>query len=282
MFKIVHGDEDIHTANERRLGEIVGKNIAGKLHSGRNRNEQVVCDMHLWLRDEPIKPEGHLISFLRVTAARAEKEIGCIMPGHTHPQRAQPVCWSHWMLSCTTAFVNDLERLYEGIKRVNRSPLGCGTLAGNPFNIDHEAISKELGFEGILWNSMTGVADRDFITATLQWGSILMQRIYRWSECLIMYPSGKFGFFGGTYNKDLQESWEPMLDDIKNEIGTPMNEISYEQLKAVGEGSKEDIAETFHYEKTVEIRAAKGGTSKSSVFEQIAVLRASFKSLCPA
>ncbi|KAK2027753.1 argininosuccinate lyase [Colletotrichum zoysiae] len=329
-FKIVQGDEDIHTANERRLGEVIGKDIAGKLHTGRSRNEQVVCAMRLWLRDELIKLEGHLISFFKVTAARAEKEIDCIMPGYTHLQRAQPVRWSHWMLSYAMAFANDLERLREVNKRVNRNPLGCGALAGNPFNIDREAISKELGLEGLLWNSMAGVADRDFVTETLQWGSILMQHISRWAEDLIIYSSGEFGFFGirgksgrvfgqmagfmmthkglpSTYNKDLQESWEPMLDHVKTvsdsiqiaegvlatldtqpekmkaaldpfmlatdvadylvrkgvpfrethhisgrcvalseKTDIPMNELSYEQLKAVDERFEADIAETFN------------------------------------
>ncbi|KAF5502213.1 Argininosuccinate lyase [Colletotrichum aenigma] len=216
-FKIVQGDEDTHTANERRLGEIIGKYIAGKLHTRQSRNEQV-----------------HLINFFTVTADRAEKEIDYIMPGYIHLQRVQPVRWSHWMLSHAVVFADDLERLHEIIKRVNRNPLGCGALAGNPFNVDREAISKELGFERLLWNSMAGVADRGFVTEFLTWGSILMQHVSRWSEDLIIYSSGEFDFgpsgrvFGQTaglmmtqkdlpsiYNKDLQESWEPVLGHIK-------------------------------------------------------------------
>lgn len=373
-------DEDIHTYNERRLGEIIGKNIAGKLHTGRSRNEQVVCDMRMWLRDELRLIEGYLVSFLQVTAARAEKEIAYVMPGYTHLQRAQPIRWSHWMLSYAFAFASDLERLREVIKRVNRSPLGCGALAGNPFNIDREAMAEELGFEGLLWNSMGGVADRDFVTETLQWGSMLMQHISRWSEDLIIYSAAEFGFvrladaystgsslmpqkknpdslellrgksgraFGhmagfmmtqkglpSTYNKDLQESVEPMLDHVKTvadsiriaegvlatmatrpdkmqaaldpfmlatdladylvrkgvpfrethhisgrcvalseATGTPMNELTYDQLKGIDARFEEDIAETFNYEKSVEMRAARGGTSESSVLEQIKVLR---------
>jgi argininosuccinate lyase len=121
-FKIIPGvDEDIHTANERRLGEIIGKNIGGKLHTGRSRNEQVATDMRLWLRDELRKIEGFLVDFLKVTTARAENEIDFIMPGYTHLQRAQPIRWSHWMLSYAMAFASDLERLREVIKRVNQS-----------------------------------------------------------------------------------------------------------------------------------------------------------------
>ncbi|KAK4445938.1 L-Aspartase-like protein [Podospora aff. communis PSN243] len=380
-FQIVPGvDEDIHTANERRLGEIIGKDVAGKLHTGRSRNEQIATDMRMWLRDELRTIEEHLKAFLNVIAARAEKEIDHIMPGYTHLQRAQPIRWSHWMLSYGFAFASDLERLREVIKRVNRSALGCGALAGNPFNIDRDQMSKELGFDDLLWNSMGGVADRDFVTETLQWGAMLMQHISRWSEDLIIYSSGEFGFirladaystgsslmpqkknpdslellrgksgraFGhmagfmmtqkglpSTYNKDLQESVEPMLDHVKTvsdsiqiangvlatltvrpdrmqasldpfmlatdladylvrkgvpfrethhisgrcvalseQTGTPMNELTYEQLKGVDARFEKDISEVFNYEKSVEMRSARGGTSKSSVLEQIKVLK---------
>ncbi|UPL00752.1 hypothetical protein LCI18_011686 [Fusarium solani-melongenae] len=232
---------------------IIGKNIAGKLHTGRSRNEQVVCDMRMWLRDELRKIDEHLVNFLKVIAARAETEIEYIMPGYTHLQRAQPVRWSHWMLSYSLAFAADLDRLRETIKRVNRSPLGCGALAGNPFNIDRDMMAEELGFEGLLWNSMGGVADRDFVPESLQWGSMFMQHISRWAEDLIAttlpnaYSTGSslmpqkknadslellrgkagraFGHMAGfmmtqkglpsTYNEDLQESLEPMMDHVK-------------------------------------------------------------------
>lgn len=194
-FKIIPGvDEDIHTANERRLGEIIGKEIGGKLHTGRSRNEQVATDMRLWLRDELKKIESFLVDYLKVVAARSENEIEHIMPGYTHLQRAQPIRWSHWMLSYGLAFATDLQRLREVIKRVNRSPLGCGALAGNPFNIDREAMAKELGFEGLLWNSMSAVGDRDFVVETMQWGSTLMSHLSRWAEDLIIYGTGEFSF----------------------------------------------------------------------------------------
>ncbi|KAL6853273.1 argininosuccinate lyase [Trichoderma novae-zelandiae] len=266
-FTIVPGvDEDIFTANERRLGEIVGKDIAGKLHTGRSRNEQVVCDMRMWLR------------------------------------------WSHCMLSYGFAFASDLDRLREVIKRVNRNPLGCGALAGNPFGIDRDMIIKELGFDGLIWNSMAGVSDRDFASETLQWGAMFMQHISRWAEDLIIYSTAEFGFKGlpSTYSKGLQESIEPVLDHVKTvsdsaqiangvlatltvdfakmeasldpfmlaTAGIPMNERSFEQLKKIGSRFEEDIAEAFVYETSVERRSAKGGTSKSSVLEQIQVIKA--------
>src|SRR5690606_13355636 len=98
-FEIRPGiEEDIHTANERRLGELIGKDVAGKLHTGRSRNEQIATDMRMWLRDELRKLEGYLVSFLNVVAKRAEQEVDFVMPGYTHLQRAQPIRWSHWML----------------------------------------------------------------------------------------------------------------------------------------------------------------------------------------
>lgn len=108
------------------------------------------------------------------------------MPGYTHLQRAMPVLWSQFLLSFGFYFASDLERLRETSKRVNRSPLGCGALAGNGFNIDRDMMAEELGFEGLLWNSMNAVGDRDFVTEFLQWGSMFMQHISRWAEDLIL------------------------------------------------------------------------------------------------
>lgn len=193
-FLIKENDEDIHTANERRLSEIIGKEIGGKLHTGRSRNEQIATDMRLWLRDELRKLDGFLCDLIRVSVARAEKEIDFIMPGYTHLQKAQPVRWGHWLLSHATAFASELQRLREVTRRVNRSPLGTGALAGNPFQIDREAMAKELGFEGLLYNSMNAVADRDFAMETMQWGSSFMLKISRWAEDLIIYSSLEFGF----------------------------------------------------------------------------------------
>jgi argininosuccinate lyase len=163
-FNIIPGvDEDIHTANERRLGEVIGKDVAGKLHTGRSRNEQIATDMRLWLKVQMDNLEEYLIALLQTIASRAEAEIEHVMPGYTHLQRAQPVRWAHWLLAYGSQFSSDLERLREVRKRVNRSPLGFGALAGNPFGIDRDQMAKELGFEGVLPNSMAGVADRDFV-----------------------------------------------------------------------------------------------------------------------
>lgn len=116
------------------------------------------------------------------------------MPGYTHLQRAQPIRWSHWLLSYGFSFLDDLQRLQEVIRRINRSPLGCGALSGNVFGIDREAMAKELRFEGILPNSMNAVSDRDFLVEAMQWAATMMGHVSRVSEDLCIYSSQEFGF----------------------------------------------------------------------------------------
>lgn len=188
------GDEDIHTANERRLGEIIGKNISGKVHTGRSRNDQVATDMRLYVRDELKKLAAYLKSFIQTMITRAENEIDFLMPGYTHLQRAQPIRWSHWISMYATYFTEDYKRLLQIIERLNVSPLGCGALAGHPYGIDREFLAKELGFNGCIGNSLTAVSDRDFVVETMFWSSLFMNHISRFSEDLIIYSSGEFGF----------------------------------------------------------------------------------------
>jgi argininosuccinate lyase len=252
---------DIHTANERRLGEVIGTHIAGKLHTGRSRNDQVATDMRMWLRDEMNLIDEYLVDLLKVIAQRAKQDIDYIMPSYTHLQRAQPIRWSHWLLSYATAFQSDLERLRFTKKNINKLPLGCGAVAGNAFGIDRAQMAKELGFEGLIMNSMAAVGDRDFVVEMLQCASSIGIHLSRWSEDLIIYSTTEFGYvkladayttgsslmpqkknsdslellrgksgrmigamtglmistkgIPSTYNKDLQESVQPMLDTVK-------------------------------------------------------------------
>lgn len=216
--------------------------------------------MRMWLRDELSLVEEYLVDLLKAIVERAEREIDYIMPSYTHLQRAQPIRWSHWLLSYATAFALDLERLRFTNKTVNKSPLGCGAVAGNAFGIDRVQMAKELGFEGLIMNSMSAVGDRDFVMETLQCAATIGSHLSRWSEDLIIYSSLEFGYvkladayttgsslmpqkknsdslellrgkagtmFGAmaglmmsikgipsTYNKDLQESVQPMLASI--------------------------------------------------------------------
>ncbi|ANZ74269.1 BA75_01143T0 [Komagataella pastoris] len=188
------GDEDIHTANERRLGELIGRGISGKVHTGRSRNDQVATDMRLYVRDALTQLAKYLKQFIQVINKRAEQEIDVLMPGYTHLQRAQPIRWSHWLSMYATYFTEDYERLNQIVKRLNKSPLGAGALAGHPYGIDREYIAERLGFDSVIGNSLAAVSDRDFVVETMFWSSLFMNHISRFSEDLIIYSTGEFGF----------------------------------------------------------------------------------------
>lgn len=188
------GDEDIHTANERRLGELIGKHIAGKVHTGRSRNDQVVTDMRIFVRQNLEQLLEHLGNFIVSLTKRAREDIDVLMPGYTHLQRAQPIRWAHWLSSYATYFTNDYKRLQQVLERVNECPLGAGALAGHPYGIDRDFLSKELGFSHPIGNSLTAVSDRDFVVETMFWASLFMNHISRFSEDLIIYSTAEFGF----------------------------------------------------------------------------------------
>ncbi|KAL2912110.1 argininosuccinate lyase [Polyrhizophydium stewartii] len=192
-FAILPSDEDIHTANERRLAELVGP-VAGKLHTGRSRNDQVATDMRIWLRSEAQAILAHLLALIRVAVDRAEAEIDAIMPGYTHLQKAQPIRWAHFVLSHAWSWHADAVRLAQLIPRINQLPLGSGALAGNPFGVDRPAIAADLAFDGVIPNSLYGVSDRDFVAEFLFWSTLTMTHLSRWSEDLIIYSAGEFGF----------------------------------------------------------------------------------------
>jgi len=193
-FRIADDDEDIHTANERRLKELIGP-VAGKLHTGRSRNDQVATDMRMWLLDEVDAIVTLLTDLLRVMVKRAESEVDHLMPGYTHLQRAQPIRWAHWLLSHASYFSNDLERLRMMRPRVSVLPLGAGPLAGNPFaGLDRDALAKELHFDSVGPNSMHSVADRDFVVEMLMWASLFSVHVSKMAEDLIIYSSSEFGF----------------------------------------------------------------------------------------
>ncbi|KAJ2792399.1 argininosuccinate lyase, partial [Coemansia guatemalensis] len=177
-FELRPGDEDIHTANERRLGELVGS-VAGKLHTGRSRNDQVATDMRLWLRDEVTALIGYLRTLVGALVQRAENDVDVLMPGYTHLQRAQPIRWSHLLLSYAFWFQQDAQRLEQFLPRVSQLPLGSGALAGNPFQVDREWLAKELGFASVAPNSLYGTSDRDFVAELLFHASLTMVHVSR-------------------------------------------------------------------------------------------------------
>jgi argininosuccinate lyase len=150
--------------------------------------------MRIWVREEASKLLGYVRELVGVTVARAEKELEVLMPGYTHLQRAQPIRWSHWLLSYAWLWQADAERLEQCLVRLNVLPLGSGALAGNPFNIDRHCLATELGFAGVIENSLYAVSDRDFVAEFLFWASLTMVHISRFAEDLIIYSTGEFGF----------------------------------------------------------------------------------------
>jgi len=192
-FKALPTDEDIHTAVERRLTEIVGP-VGGKLHTGRSRNDQVALDIRLWLRDALRQVQADLAQVQAALVEQAEVAVDAILPGYTHLQAAQPIRFSHWLMSYFWMFDRDQQRLADCYRRTNISPLGAGALAGNPFDIDREQIAAELGMASVTQNSLDAVSDRDHIVEFLFAASMLGSHISRLAEDLIIYSGPGYRF----------------------------------------------------------------------------------------
>lgn len=184
-FEVHESDEDIHTANERRLTELVGK-VGGKLHTGRSRNDQVATDLRLWLRAAIEGLAQQLLDVIQTASDRAETHIDVLQAGFTHLQPAQVVRYSHWLMSHIVPLLRDLERLQQLKARVNICPLGSGALAGHPFGLDRAVLGLALGFEGVSLNSMDATCDRDFVAETLSWASLLMVHLSQFAEDVII------------------------------------------------------------------------------------------------
>lgn len=192
-FALAPTDEDIHTAVERRLGELVGP-VAGKLHTGRSRNDQVATDIRLFLREELAKLGLALRQLEERIVEKAAAHLDVVMPGYTHLQPAQPVRFSHWLLSYFWMLERDRERLGEILQRVNICPLGAGALAGNAYGIDREALARDLAFAGVTENSMDAVSDRDVVLETLFWGALIGVHLSRLAEDVILWSNPQFHF----------------------------------------------------------------------------------------
>ena len=372
-------DEDIHSLIERRLTERIGA-VAGKLHTGRSRNDQVATDVRLWLKWQTANLDAALAELIRAAVERAQAEIDVLMPGYTHLQPAQPVRWSHWMLSRAWAWQRDRERLADLRRRVDVSPLGSGALAGCPFPIDRAALANDLGFAAVSPNSLDAVGDRDFIAEFLFWAALTAVHLSQWAEDLVLWSSREFGYvtladaystgsslmpqkknpdaaellrgkagrlIGGltgllatlkglpsSYDKDLQEDKEPLFDAVDTlalalpvaqgvletlnihpdrmaatlgdellatdladalvragvpfrqshhlvgqavrraeELGCALRDVPLADLQAISPHFTPDMADVWDFERSVEQRAATGGTARTPVEAQIAVLR---------
>ena len=186
--------EDIHSAIESMLFERLGKDVAGKLHTARSRNDQIATDVRLWLRTALDELRGELTKLRVQLVALAETNLGTVLPGRTHHQHAQPVLLSHHLLAYFWMLSRDDERLADCRKRLNFLPLGAGALAGTPFPIDRAFVATELGFDGICLNSLDAVADRDFAVEFCADASLLQLHLSRLAEELVLWSAPEFGF----------------------------------------------------------------------------------------
>ena len=193
-FAFAPSDEDIHTAVERRLTELIG-DAAGKLHTGRSRNDQVATDFRLWMLGAIPALDAALKDLQFALVEQAEAAGETVMPGYTHLQRAQPILLAHWWLSHYWALQRDVERLQDLTKRVSVLPLGSGALAGVPFDIDRVALAESLGFAEVSQNSIDAVSDRDFAAEYLFCTTLIGIHLSKMAEQIVLFTSSEFGFF---------------------------------------------------------------------------------------
>jgi len=192
-FAPVLADEDIHTAVERRLGELIGP-LAGKLHTGRSRNDQVATDTRLWTLGALAQVDAALTDVQLALLEQAEASGEALIPGYTHLQRAQPVLLAHTLLAHFWPLQRDRQRLRDAGGRVGVLPLGSGALAGTAFAVDRPALAAELGFATISQNSIDATSDRDYIVEVLAATALVGVHLSRLAEDWIIWSSTEWGF----------------------------------------------------------------------------------------
>lgn len=185
--------EDIHMNIEKLLHDHIGE-LAGKLHTGRSRNDQIALDMRMYLKDQIRSIECMLLDLQETLVMLAESHTSSLMPGYTHLQHAQPVPFAHHLLAYFWMFERDRERLANCFERTDVLPLGAGALAGTSFPINREATASELGFSRISENSIDAVSDRDFVVEFISVASIIAMHISRLAEEIVLWSSSEFGF----------------------------------------------------------------------------------------
>lgn len=186
-------EEDIHTLVERLLREEVGP-LAGKLHTGRSRNDQVATDFRLWGMGAVRALEDELTGLMKSLLDQAEGSLDLLFPGYTHLQRAQPIRAAHWVMSHFWALLRDRERIRGVWESASVLPLGSGALAGCPFPVDREWLARTLGFERVSENSLDAVSDRDWALELGFAGALLGAHLSRFSEDLVLFSSEEFGY----------------------------------------------------------------------------------------
>jgi argininosuccinate lyase len=192
-FAFQPGDEDIHTAVERRVTELAG-DAGARLHTGRSRNDQVATDLRLFTKRELAGIARRVLGLQQVLLKRAEAAGDAYLPGYTHMQRAQPVLLAHHLLAHGWALARDVDRLMATRRRLDVSPLGAGALAGSSLALDPDSVADDLGFSSRFENSMDAVSDRDFVAEALFDLALLAVHLSRMGEEIVLWSTEEFGF----------------------------------------------------------------------------------------
>jgi argininosuccinate lyase len=192
-FAFRAGDEDIHTAIERRVTEIAGA-VGARLHTGRSRNDQVALDLRLFTKRELAEVAARVLALQQVLLDRAQAAGDTYLPGYTHLQRAQPVLLAHHLLAHGWALARDFDRLMTTRRRLDVSPLGAGALAGSSLPLDPDLTADDLGFEARFENSLDAVSDRDFVAEALFDLALLAVHLSRLGEEIVLWSSDEFGY----------------------------------------------------------------------------------------
>jgi argininosuccinate lyase len=193
-FVATAADEDVHTALERGLIETIGAEVGGKLRAGRSRNDQVATDLRMYLRNSARVVALEVTALQNALLDQALAHVDHAAPGFTHLQHAQPVSFGHELAKHVHAFSRDIERLADWDKRAAKSPMGSGALAGSSLDLDPVAVAADLGFDGIVENSIDGVSDRDFVAEFLFTTALLGVHFSRLGEEICLWASREFGW----------------------------------------------------------------------------------------
>ena len=204
--------EDVHMNLEAALAARIGP-VAGKLHTGRSRNDQVATDLRLWTRRAIDRLDAAILEFERALVDLAGREREAILPGTTHIQPAQPVLFAHHLLAYVEMGERDRGRLADARRRTNISPLGAGALAGAGYPLDRAATAHELGFDGVTANSLDAVSDRDFVVETLGAIALGMVHLSRLAEEITWWSNPSFGFVRAS---DAFSTGSSMMPNKKN------------------------------------------------------------------
>lgn len=211
-FGFAPGDEDVHTAIERRVTEIAG-DLGARLHTGRSRNDQVATDLRLFTKRQLTQTAERVLALADVLGRRAEQAEDLYLPGYTHLQRAQPILLAHQLLAHGWALLRDVDRLVDTRRRTDVSPLGAGALAGSSLPLDPDSVAAELGFGARFENSVDAVADRDYVAEALFDLGLLGVHLSRMGEEIVLWSSEEFGFL---HLDDAYATGSSMLPQKKN------------------------------------------------------------------